>query len=62
MSISKIISIHWTVIRSRTKITDIKIKKVEVYKLVVGFPFCLKKQTERGEEITFPNFNISVVR
>lgn len=37
MSISMIISIHWTVILPRTKITDIKTKnfKVEVYKLVL---------------------------
>lgn len=51
MSISMIISIHWTVILPRTKITDIKTKnfKVEVYKLVLGFPLCLKnrKREER---------------
>lgn len=60
MSISKIISIHCTVICSRTKITNIKFKKVKVFKLVVAFPFCLKNR-ETGEEITFSNSNISVV-
>lgn len=54
MSISMIISIHWTVILPRTKITDIKTKnfKVEVYKLVLGFPFSLKniKREERKSQ------------
>lgn len=52
MSISMIISIFLYVILPRTKIADIKIKKVEVYKLVVGFPFSLKniKREERKSQ------------